>query len=581
MCGICCFISYSDTINTEIHEIAELHQLLKNRGPDFSGRFEFKSRVLLDGNVLWQQGNEPCLQPIEEERFVLLFNGDAFVERDNLDESDTRWLFRKIQETSDECDLGTLFKTLKGPFSLILLDKLLERIYFARDSLGRNSLLISSSEEGILLSSVLGTTSSFQTVELPPVGLFYIDFERCNKNEQKLFLRPWKNNDEEILSLDLVLRDSITLPWFQPIENKYDFDFHQLLDHYDALDSDALFEQILQETVISMLCEDLIKLLTQSVRERVRASPSFCKDCIENKKPCQHSSVGILFSGGLDCSILALLADEFVDPYRPIDLLNVAFEKLRRPPKTGKTQPSPSDINWNVPDRQTGKSTVEELQNLRPNRQWNFVEINITRQTLSDCKRRITDLVFPLKSVLDESLGSALWFASRGQGLLNGEEYQCPARVLLLGSGADELFGGYSRHRAAFYRNVHSTDKANIDQREAFLNLSAELELDWQRLPTRNLARDDRIICDNRITPRTPYLQEDFVALVKSLQANQRCYHPLGSGLGDKLILRLCGYRLGLKRCAFYKKRALQFGSRIADSKQNANDESKFLRVGE
>lgn len=71
----------------------------------------------------------------------------------------------------------------------------------------------------------------------------------------------------------------------------------------------------------------------------------------------------------------------------PIDLLNVAFEN----PRTlgGNTQPSrkkkkklsdsPGEIikesRYNVPDRLTGVSQVEEFRRLAPERTWNFVSI--------------------------------------------------------------------------------------------------------------------------------------------------------------------------------------------------------------
>lgn len=163
------------------------------------------------------------------------------------------------------------------------------------------------------------------------------------------------------------------------------------------------------------------------------------------------------------------------------------------------------------------------------------------------------------------------------------DPYTTLLQVLLLGSGADELFGGYTRHKTAFDRTLrlHQEKGSTVHMDDAFLKayeaLEEELNLDWRRLPSRNLARDDRVISDNGVTPRTPYLQEDFIALVRSLKASQRCYHPLGPGIGDKLVLRLCAYKLGLKQASVLRKRALQFGSRIADRKQNATDRSAYL----
>ena len=47
-------------------------------------------------------------------------------------------------------------------------------------------------------------------------------------------------------------------------------------------------------------------------------------------------------------------------------------------------------------------------------------------------------------------------------------------------------------------------------------------------------------------------------------------------GLGDKLLLRLVAYKIGLYRTANFPKRAFQFGSRIANNKENAKDVSNF-----
>lgn len=143
--------------------------------------------------------------------------------------------------------------------------------------------------------------------------------------------------------------------------------------------------------------------------------------------------------------------------------------------------------------------------------------------------------------------------------------------MLLIGSGADELFGGYTRHRNAFLRQYED------DDRLPFERLEHELEFDFNRLPSRNLARDDRVIGDHGATARSPYLEEDLVHFVRSLPPHQKCYHALEQGVGDKLLLRLCGFRLGLRNAASLKKRAMQFGSRIADRKQNAKDISQVL----
>lgn len=56
---------------------------------------------------------------------------------------------------------------------------------------------------------------------------------------------------------------------------------------------------------------------------------------------------------------------------------------------------------------------------------------------------------------MDLSIAAALWFASRGIGQIagsDGQTYRTPAPVLISGLGADELLGGYARHRGAFQK---------------------------------------------------------------------------------------------------------------------------------
>lgn len=89
---------------------------------------------------------------------------------------------------------------------------------------------------------------------------------------------------------------------------------------------------------------------------RLKRQPNKCKDCLKDSvSPCYHSSVGILFSGGLDCTILAFLANKYVEKQQSIDLLNVAFKK-------------DDSSSYDVPDRLTGKQSHAELKKVCPQR---------------------------------------------------------------------------------------------------------------------------------------------------------------------------------------------------------------------
>lgn len=114
--------------------------------------------------------------------------------------------------------------------------------------------------------------------------------------------------------------------------------------------------------------------------------------------------VAILFSGGLDCTILARMAHDLLPSDQHIDLLNVAFENPRvvqaskKPPAkstkknkigsnpstelsvddgfaTGPTHLTELTSYESCPDRVTGRKSLQELQHVCPGRVWRFIAV--------------------------------------------------------------------------------------------------------------------------------------------------------------------------------------------------------------
>lgn len=133
-----------------------MDRILSNRGKELTNKIH-RNGMIFQASVLWQQGKEPTQQPLEDDNNLLLFNGDLFMERENLTESDTQYLFGLLESAENE-GFVELFKLLRGPFSLIWYDKKRNKLYFGRDSLGRNTLLIGKDESSNLLylTSVIG-----------------------------------------------------------------------------------------------------------------------------------------------------------------------------------------------------------------------------------------------------------------------------------------------------------------------------------------------------------------------------------------------------------------------------------------
>ncbi|XP_015127790.1 asparagine synthetase domain-containing protein 1 [Diachasma alloeum] len=598
MCGIfCLFEHWTDQELQQGYSCCECMDLgdcstnNRRRGPDdlrpvfFGGDMNGKWNAEFRGWVLWTQGSSMTPQPFREViGNVLLWNGDIFsgpLAQDSI--SDTEHLYTALESSGDI--LHTL-GSVEGPFSFIYYDQPSESLYFGRDSIGRHSLLIKIEEEKrrLIISSV-ASKSLEKWREVPALGVYMLDLKRDDLN---LTLVPWREAPgasdalKERLGVDVNIKNAV----FSTEKNEItaeplpeDSPFFSLISGID--DRGDVMENLLADPKISKRVDEVLKRLRESVRLRVEKKPDYCRNCIESRLRyktvnCTHPKIGLLFSGGLDSTILAAIAHEFLPAGESIDLINVAFEKAEKENRTldkkgweDKIEQRKKEINFEVPDRKTGRQAWEELKRISPGREWNFVESNVTQKELEECLRtRICHVVHPLRTILDESLGCALWFAARGSGALAGtnKSYESPCRILLLGMGADELFGGYTRHRT-------------ILKRSGWVGLAKELETEIKRISERNLGRDDRVVSDHGKQSRLPYLDDNFVRFVTSLKPWERCcpVEHLPPGIGDKLLLRLCAFKLGLKETSHFPKRAFQFGSRIAKSHENASDISKWL----
>jgi asparagine synthetase B (glutamine-hydrolysing) len=172
-------------------------------------------------------------------------------------------------------------------------------------------------------------------------------------------------------------------------------------------------------------------------------------------------------------------------------------------------------------------------------------------------KTKVLSLMYTHDTEMDLSIAFALYFAARGIGdcYVDQIEWQSSpsststsARVLLSGLGADELFGGYSRHEAAF-------------QRGGYNSLIDELDLDVSRIGQRNLGRDDRVMAHWGREVRFPYLDEDFFRFAIRSPVWQKCdfeniSHPAVIDPA-KRALRLLADQLNLPVAARTKKRAV------------------------
>ncbi|KAF4537247.1 Asparagine synthase [Lasiodiplodia theobromae] len=545
MCGIFASLSRQQ----HVHPDRGTAQFLDNRGPDCCHALErtidaaARVHAVFRSTVLALRGSSVVAQPLLDHASgsVLCWNGEAWeIDQEPVTGNDSQAVLELFQDAcgrdlpNSASAVVDCISRIRGPYAFVFYDAIGHRLFYGRDCLGRRSLLQSTNDAGdFVLSSICDGHVSSSWREVEADGIYMVDLDASISTTFHVTHIPYLHagtND--------VARQALVLPYpplnravstSPPVLAEESSPVHSLRDH-----------------------------LTRSLKLRLR-----------NEMPPVHGGkqdqslarIAVLFSGGLDCTVIARLAHKILPYSEPVDLLNVAFENPRiHRPHTDKSgsEYSPYEL---CPDRITGRASYAELCEVCPERAWRFVEINVPYVETLAHRDVVIALMHPHNTEMDLSISYALYFASRGSGTvkeLAGQqvEYATPARILLSGLGADELFAGYQRHATAFSRN-------------GFSGLVDELELDINRLGKRNLGRDDRVISNWGKEVRFPYLDEQLLSWALQAPVWEKTGFGQDSSRGEmmepgKKVLRLLAWTLGMRGVAAEKKRAIQFGARTA-----------------
>lgn len=514
------------------------------RGPDGVGEVtttvdDFD--VHLFSSVLHMRGEYKTQQPFQvDQSSYLLYNGELFgVESDSISPPD-------LMTASDTEIVAKIFRDsfsnhvsqLHGPFAIISMSG--STFHILRDILGRRSLCIrTDTTDSIIISSVADSLEGVWQ-EIPATGYLMFDLHRASRF---VTFYPY-----QVPSGGVTPRiEEIPFPR-KFLENHFQANLH-LDDHiqHNSI-SQSMNKSVnpITEDKMDAAVENFYNVLKESIRKRVLFRPT------SNNKEISQPSIGVLFSGGVDSSVIAFLAHEVLPENEPIDLVNISF------------------MREEAPDRITARAALEELKELCPLREWRLVCIDVTKGELEKHREQtIKHLIYPLKTVLDDSIGCAIWFAAGGAGYieeLDGEKvpYISTAKILLHGLGSDEQLAGYSRHRRVFDKN-------------GLTGLIDELNHDLDNLHSRNLGRDDRLVSDHGKEARFPFLDENVVSFLNSLPIAAKCDLTQPRGVGDKRLLRLLAQKLGLQSVSSFEKRAIQFGSRIAKISNTGKEKGNMI----
>lgn len=198
------------------------------------------------------------------------------------------------------------------------------------------------------------------------------------------------------------------------------------------------------------------------------------------------------------------------------------------------------------------------------------------------------------------------WETLRESLPLRRETPEISSRFLFCGNGADELFGGYSRYRtkergldmtrpATEKSETSETSVSETPETPVAPNLQRwqdEMRIDLSRLWKRNLGRDDRACLMANVNARIlhPFLcaaqdpKCSIVGLVNSAplsflrhglpQAPQQFLGEAAAVFAhrlpdSKVVLRHIALNRGLLLPAFFRKRAIQFGSASAKATED------------
>jgi asparagine synthase (glutamine-hydrolysing) len=231
------------------------------------------------------------------------------------------------------------------------------------------------------------------------------------------------------------------------------------------------------------------------------------EDAISIRMP--EEKFGILFSGGLDSTIIASLC-KLMGKKPGIDFTcyTAGLAGVQLPP----------DVEY-------AEKMAEELG----------LDLKIKIIDLDEVEEYLKDVVPLVEDSNVPKVGVALTIyaaciAAREDGI----------RVMFSGSGADEIFAGYNRHK-------RSTD------------ISRDCYADVLKIYEKNTYRDDVVSMNNNIELRVPYLDKRFVDYCLKIPPEYKINEEQ-----NKLILRMLAEEIGIPaEVSQRRKQAAQYGSRF------------------
>jgi len=466
-------------------------ETLKHRGPDGSG-------VLVDGNII--RGNmdrlkipdgsfalghnllsivgSEVVQPLETDGFIMVCNGEIYNYKELKEGLDEEFI------TDSDCEV--IMHLVKRYYNTQLENPLLEAVKKIIKYLdGDYAFAVYDGRDCAVVRDPLGVKPLYYG-ENSEVSAF--------ASERKAL---WKIGIEgvETLAPDEILLNG------RPVEIKSrinldhnriekNLNSHEIKDNSSSKSSEPSQEGLKKEDLTNRLKEALIK----SVEKRIEGL----------------SRVGIIFSGGVDSTILAKICMDLEVETELYTVGNENSQDVKFAKKAAAHMSLPLHIK-----------TVDET---------------MVRGYTEPVLNAIEEL-----NIMKLGVGMPSYIASE-MAHANG------LKVMLSGQGADELFAGYNRYLQFYHEKG---EKAQEDLKEDVLNLYHV-----------NLQRDDSVTMKNSVELRVPFLDMEVVELAMQIPMKYKI-----NGKDDKLrksILREVAADIGVMDDIVKRpKKAAQYGSGI------------------
>ena len=454
--------------NFKGNDIIEMLKVSKNRGPDASGVFldDIKLNISLDefeddrdyeigfGHNLLSiydlNERQSLPQPVANDNLVLIFNGELY---------NFKTIRNLVKKVGVEAEITSDSEALLYLIDFYNKGNLLKAVEMANRLIdGDYAYAVWDGENLAIARDPLGVKP-----------LFY------SENDELFGFASARDS-----LIEVGLTDISTL---KPE--------HILYNGEDISPTQAIYEKVFEGEV-----NKIDKLLRLSVSKRI--------DGLD--------SVGVIFSGGVDSSYLALLLKEISDNIAlKVTLYAVGVEGSK-------------DLEASIKASKSLNLPLEICE----------VTEDMIREALPSVVRAIGD-----DNLMKVGVGLTTYFATQ---MVARDDIH----VAISGQGADELFGGYKRYLKSFIED----------------NLNYELREDISNMYHVNLERDDACSMLNSVELRLPFLDKALVELVLNIPDNKK----IVSMHDDmrKSFLRKLAFQEGLDYDIAYRpKKAAQYGTGI------------------